>query len=166
MAINVPNRKVEIKQSSDGVMRNKDEVAVNGEVFAKYASRLAVASEYSYIQLMNPSGSGVVVLLDEIYVYENDGGPFIFGFYNTQLSNDVGVWTTRDETGANGLADIRTQTNVTLLGSIGVTYNIGGDIGVPIQFNYPIPIPEGVGFMVRSAVVNKNLKVTFTGRQI
>ena len=153
--------------SSNGIISGNDEVSEDNKVFTLFTTLVGVASQFPHVQMFNPIGSGVVLLIDYV-VYGPVANTVVFEFCNrdTELAIDLGVWQSRSDLGANGVCHLREETNVVQLGTV---FDERNDIGVESQDSYyPFPIIKqpGEGFLIRGSKVNVTIEISMTGREI
>lgn len=132
-----------------------------GRAFGATMSVGPVAGQLPHVQLFNPVGSGVTVLVHYMAFVTT-------GIHSGALSHHNVALTTLGANIRNLLsggpapqAQIRAETNVAALGN---TY-LGGDTNVPIDFVYgPMWLTEldpGEGIVGRDTVANRQLRGAF-----
>jgi hypothetical protein len=132
-----------------------------GRAFAKGRLQAAVASENSHVQLKNPAASGKTAIVRSVLVSTPTAMLVSFQTYDTDLTTDVGAGRNLLSDGANGVAHIRSQTNIGVLGTK------VGELHFPA--NHPLSIaPEwlwemgdGEGILVVGGTVNVALSALF-----
>lgn len=146
--------------------RNEDYVSNQGLTYSKGEGVGAVGAQYSHVQILNPSGSGVVVLLDRLQV-RCTGGEFVrVNQYDTPLPTAANYWLARKLGDPGGNAEIRVSTNGSVLGSGIDNYGISTTAPITVADKFPIILEEGRGLVIVSSIVNVNLYVSFVGREV
>ena len=153
-------------QSSGGILRNRDSISGSDLIFAGRGVAPRVASQFGHVQLFNPVGSGVIVLIDNIMVYNSTNNLTLFHSRGTELATDDGVWTSRSGIGAAGLAHIRTESNVVQLGTLLTAQRLGAGFDHLFPIGYPFEIAAGESLLVVAGVVDIIYNATFWGREI
>lgn len=146
--------------------RNEDYISDNDGGFIRGISQGGVAAEYGHVQVYNPNGSGVVVLVDRINVSLGAVGIIAFAMYDTELVVDVGAWVNVRNAGAAGTAHIRKTSNGSLLGVTMWTERILADTVIQISLKVPILLAESEGVLAQCIGVNIAINVAFFGREV
>jgi len=133
----------------------------------------------SQVQLYNPVGSGVLLILEQLHITNQNaaGGFFTVALQSTQLSGSTGAWVNRDVRranttgGAGGLAcRIRTENAaaIAIVGSV-VSQPIIRTLETLILYlDYVIPPGWGIETFAgptTGPVANQQMVATFIGRE-
>lgn len=153
--------------SSDATLRGFDGVSGNNTVFVSRKVLVGVASQYGHIQIFNPVASGIILIVDRVYV-SHSGLSFHIRFtnHNTELTTDDGVWASRSGIGAAGISHMRSENNVAILGTSYDRIWVDDVAAIPLNWNFPIVKQAGEGFMLGMEDVSQELVVTFEGREV
>lgn len=130
------------------------------------------AGAFSYVQLMNPAGSGQVVYVDEV-ILANMSAALVIAQGPREFDDDATLallangWLSTYIGAPLGVAKLRAQTNAGNLG----TGNYGGEIALQAAQSLRIPLPKAIrldpgrGVLWRASPVNVQFGVVFIGRQ-
>ena len=125
-----------------------------------------VVAKFGHIQIYNPVGSGVIVLLDTMEVSSPDISAFTIRRTATEIGINEGVWISQLSNGVDGNADIRRDTETVVTGFIlGYVYLTAS---TPYNFIPPggIQIVEGLGYSVSCETLDTLYCVYFSGREV
>lgn len=123
----------------------------------------ATAGQNSMVQLWNPGGSGVNLVLENLKFTGTAAAGIDMGAYITALAN-LGTTNSPKLIGSAtaAKAEVRNQANAgTLMTKYMIASYMTALAQVPFEFREPIVIPPGAGFLVANASQNSNLTVTF-----
>lgn len=141
-----------------------DALTANGFAFVGFGSQVAVAGEYSHVQLKNPAASGKVLFIDSIEANIAASNGIQVSHYDADLTTLVGQAKSNDVGGTDSTAQIRRATNVALLGS-----NIRGDDTGPgrkiFDYDFPLRLGEGEAIVVAVTTANVQLNALFKFRE-
>ncbi len=165
-SLGVGSSSVDLKQTQDGVYRNRDRNTNNVLACIGGESVAPVAAQYAHVQLLNPVGSGVTLLVDRITVSSDADVDTSLGYYNTQLANLTGSWYAKKLVTAGQFGQIRWESNAATLGTILFPYRSGFSQNRDIVLDDPLLLAEGIGLIVRNEDVNQYLRVAFQGREL
>lgn len=158
---------VSVKMSGDSVFHNNDEIVHDNEIFFAGKYQAGTASNYTHIQLMNPAGSGITLLIDKIAWVIATTFWLDHAFYDTELTTDDGAGAARSKTGGAALAHLRSQQN---LSELGTTYrqarNASIQTWVETVYTMPIEILDGDGYMLHNSNTNSFLAAYFEWREV
>tara|TARA_S200002703_G_scaffold160053_1_gene176358 strand:+ start:1783 stop:2289 length:507 start_codon:yes stop_codon:yes gene_type:complete len=158
---------VTVEESGNGVFRGRDKVVNDGEYFAGYVDGAGAAGEYGHAQLKNPTGSGVTVIIDGLMIKMDDAARVNFAFYDTDLTTLAGTWDVQHTTGGTGVAQLRSESNVSPLGGSFWSMETGSPgEGQNIVFPWGIQLAEGEGFLLRCQNVADDVEAYIYGRQV
>lgn len=131
--------------SEDGVLRNADTIANDGNVFGQYKGRVAGAGTYSAIQILNPSGSGVTAFIDKFILSSASNALVGLLTADTAFANDpVTVDCMRvGQADGNVILDYNDQGVTQVPTLIGVALTGGRSLVVDLP--YPIQLDAGKG---------------------
>lgn len=158
---------VDIKQSEPGIYHNGDVSTADGKAFFGGVRSVPGGSNYIHVQLLNPSGSGVVVLVDYMTITPASTMTLQIGRYDTALTTLAKQWPNKLLDGPAGAAEIRSQGPASLLGVTDIArYRVLSATTLPIDFTRPYLLNEGVGLAVVNVAVGGELLVAFEGREL
>lgn len=157
---------VSLVPSGDGVFRGNDQVVDDNKVFNDLVTISAVAAKYSTWQIFNPDASGVTLLLDYIHNSAGTAGAYYVAYYDTELTTDNGVWTSRSGVGDNGLCHIRESNEDTQLGTPLIQPVVEVSVGRQLHLPYPLARAPGEGLIVVASNVNQTITFYGSGREI
>lgn len=158
---------VDIIQSESGIYHNEDASTADGKAFFGGARLSPGGANYIHIQLLNPSGSGVVVLVDLITITPASTMTVQIGRYDTALTTLVKQWPNKLLDGPAGAAAIRSQGPASLLGVTDIArYRVASAQTIPLYFTQPYLLNEGVGLAVVNVAVAGECMVAFEGREL
>lgn len=141
-----------------------DEVDVGRERWAAgLANEAATPATFSNTQMFNPSRSGILVSLQQIFVSMNAVGQFTCQFHNTALTNDRDLKEWRDRRlPGRPRAETLSELNAASLGIANLFNEF--DIGVANDSSaFPIDIEllPGQGVVFTPEVVNRRMRTSF-----
>lgn len=157
---------VTVKPSGGGIFRGNDKLAEDDKALFHGLYVNGIASQYSHVGLFNPAGSGITVLIDEIWAHATGDTSIYLRTITALLGNDNGVWTARNISGANGLAHITSENNVAFQGVSKVKLEVLQSQLNVFPFKIPWKLAEGRGLLVASYTVARALDVWFHGREV
>lgn len=157
---------VDVLQSDAAQFRGTDFVVSNAAAFIGTGNLSNTAAVISHVQLFNPAGSGVTVIVDGMIFAMGTAGRFLLASHDTELTTDGGAWLNALMGGAAGAAHVRTQNNATVLGTAFGGGRLAGNTGEPFVFPFGLQIPAGAGILLSPTLVNVSATVTFWGREI
>lgn len=125
------------------------------------ANQVAIALENSMVQLLNPTGSGVIIHVDSALILSSAAAAVDIRQLDTPLTTNVATLAFRDrrEAGAPS-AQTRTQTNVGLLGTNRVVSAVDGIFSAVIV---PIDayLEPGQGILLGNETINRSLRASY-----
>lgn len=146
--------------------RNEDRDVIEQRCFYGGYSYVAAASNYPHIQLVNPAGSGKVILLDAIIANTDANGNILVGTLGSNLANDVAAWSSKFIDAADGVGLIKyeddTSVKITALSQFKAT-NIKEPRWVITR---PFLIGQGRDIVISVPTVTMELTVHFEGREL
>lgn len=151
--------------SEDGVLRNADTITNDANTFSKGMSRVAAATKFAAIQIINPAGSGITAFIDQVII-------------GSGINTNVGILTS-DTAFANNPQNVDCLRAGQTDGSCEVDYNdqavsqngewlnvlTGAYRGIPYIFDTPIQLDEGKGIAVLQTSAANWLAVTYILRE-
>lgn len=146
--------------------RNEDFVVDNNGAFWGYTSSTGAVGEYMHVQLFNPAGSGITVLVDRCQVVSDVDGGLRFGFYDTELTSDIGAGASKKNGGAAAKAHIRRQSIAAITGTILINMLSLADVGRVYDFPYPLELAEGEGAIVTPSVTASDTYGAYEWREV
>jgi len=162
-----PTLAPEIAPSFDvNQMDDPPQFYTRGEKIAGGAgSVVAVAAQHAYIQVINPVGSGQLVILDAVMASSAaSAAAAIFSSGSFAPTNNLGA-SMRDSRWVNlPVATVSGGTQVAPLITAGHVYRYVSNAD-PKYESQQIVLPPGTAFVVASLVVNNALTVGFTWRE-
>jgi hypothetical protein len=157
---------VNIQQSDDVTRRNLDSVAADNQAFWGGAQLSGASAKYPHVQIYNPSGSGVILLLDSILISPVTESTYGWGLYNTECTTDVGAVQSKLVGGAAGNAHVRTENNSSVLVTgFGPIY-VGSGRCYELMAGPPFIIGAAEGIAVYGVVANTAVGVAFNIREL
>lgn len=155
-----------LAQSDGNAYRGVDVLSNDDRAFIGGGSVGATASQYAHVQLVNPVGSGVTLLVDSIHTTSN-------GTMRVLLNGLDGVSGTfwgyiySKKRGSGALSgEIRVQNNVAILGDQMAPYYNLANQPTYINFDAPFILGEGEGIAAVNTIVNSGLFASFQGRVV
>ena len=152
--------------SASGVLRNEDSIAPLNTIYSGHGFIVGAASAFSHVQIFNPVGSGITMIVDMTISGVVNRRDFHIRRFDTELTTDLGTWVTRSGSGAAGLSHIRTQTNATLLGTLLFTVHMFAAGQAVMPYIYPFELAEGEGILTVTPTAFHDGSTTFIGREI
>ena len=124
-----------------------------GTEFWGHATRTAVASQYSAVQLWNPVGSGITLEVQEFVArwVAGSGRSVWAGYYNTSFASASGTLDNKDSDGAAPGGELHIKTDATFGNVITDVYTvIENSTGDSVLKSYKVPprVNPGEGFVV------------------
>lgn len=130
-------------QGDVNVIDGGKSITLANAAFFKKGSQQGVSGEYSHIQLLNPSGSGVRTIVENIIPSAHSGtGAFGLRRYDTALSTLDGAGVNKNTGGPAGKTLVYDGTNVAILG-----------INTPLQAYGIAPLTLPTGFRLSKPIV-------------
>lgn len=158
-----------LTQSAAGPV-GADALSANGYGFFGAIQRIAVAAEYSAIQIKNPAGSGKVLFVDRVAIAAGAACTVNFFHRNADLTELAVYLQNKNNGAAAGLSQLRRQTTPTAslfasaLGCWKSKISSSAD-GVEVKFEPPIRLEAGEGFVVEADQTNVSLDAAFEARE-
>jgi len=157
---------VTVLQSDKGQFRNIDFVVDQEKAYLTSTQQTAAGGQLPHLQLFNPAGSGIKVLVDKIYIYCDAAALVEIGVYNTELTTDGGAWGPMKLGGAAGLAHYRKQDNaVDLVSGWDKQYVNAGESRL-LVYSTPWELDEGIGLTLSATAAASTLRFTIFGREV
>ncbi|MCK9991396.1 MAG: hypothetical protein RugAbin2_02410 [Rugosibacter sp.] len=109
----------------------------------------AVASQYPYVQLWNPAGSGRRLYLSALKFSATVAGTVKAGFYNVPLTTLLGAVPSKLSGGVVGVGELRYQASASLLlsGMSSTVSYIAASANLQKVFKEPVILLPGSGFI-------------------
>lgn len=138
------------------------------KLWAVNPSQAAVAAEFSTVGIRNPSGSQLIVVVDQVVIFTSPGGSF---------SGRIAAQSTVDATATPQVRDSRigvssggrlqtvsiAHVDPAILGFVLWTVRLGNDVCTVLPF--PVVLSPGFDFFVGPTAVNLAANVSFIGRE-
>lgn len=153
-------------QSDAAQFRNRDFVVDNGQAFFGGTNLSGVAAEFSHIQIYNPAGSGVELLIDGAFTSINVTSTVYLRYFDTELTTVSGFWFNQKRDGSFGVAVLRRQTDAAILGSRIFQWRSLANTPYTLVFPSPVLLPAATGLIFATGGVNVTLDGDFYGREI
>jgi len=153
-------------QSNSGQYRNEDFAVGANTAFIKGQSQGATASNYSHMQLYNPVGSGVSIIIDGVYVSVSAATYAMFRSLSTELTTSLGSWDSKLMAQPDGNGVIRREANVAQLGTAMYSIELLANEVFSYKPQSPIILPAGQSLTITTNLVNVTLSATFEGREV
>ena len=132
-----PVPQVTIRQTCENVFRNIDTDVSSERAFLNEAIATGTGGNVGHVQLVNPAGSGIQLLLDEAWIYSPTTQLFALGESLGLLSSDAGqsasIYVGQDD----GVSSMRTQDG----GSTGVGWAINTRVFADVMLRMPFKRP-------------------------
>mgnify|MGYP003153427733 CR=1 FL=1 len=153
-------------QSDSAQFRNKDFLTNEGLNFGGFTFENESSGNYSHVQLINPSGSAVTILLDGIIATTGGATAVSVSTHNTALSGDDGNLTNLKLGGTAGVGELRSQTNSSTYGTRLFYANVLASAPLYIPFPYPIMLAAAKGIVVHPSGTNLFIGCNFMCREL
>ncbi len=130
---------------------------VAGQAFAGGVQSAALAANNSHVQLFNPAGSTVNVIVRKYGFTIQSASQVYLNRYDTQLATDNGSAMNKLTGGAASVAKLRSQTNVGTLGTgnpLGYWFDVNAQRVVMETLTEPIVLIPGTGIVFVPLTVN------------
>lgn len=127
--------------------------------------QVAVAAEYSKVQLLNPAGSGVFIYVDQVTVYTSTTQQLTLRTHGTALTTDVGAGTNKDIGGTAGVGHVRKAAGASAGTQVGIFDTIARTT-TRWQFNPPVRLGAGEGVLFQCENANENLAAFYEWREL
>lgn len=158
---------VNLLQSDSAQYRNQDLVTSQGLAFAGSTVQVAVAAEYAHVQLYNPAESGVVIIVDRVFVSFSAAMRANVARYETALTTLNVNWRNKLAGSADGAGEVRRQSDGSQLFDAGwYTQELAAGAIWTVPLDHPIILPEGQGIVVFGNTVNIGVTASFAGREV
>lgn len=152
--------------STAAVPQGGDVDTSNDHAFINGGPVGASAGNFSFIQLLNPAASGIIVYVDAITLCRiTTAGRVLLTQYDVALTNQFTGPRNKRLSGANSIARVRWDIGAGLLGTQ------FGDMSFPadVPFRWPLDNPwklaAGQGLLVEPQVVNMGIIAMFEWRE-
>ncbi len=157
---------VEVRQTDALSFRNKDLQVSQGLVFHGRTNSAALAANESHVQLFNPVGSAITVLVDRATVISTVAQVIRLTHHNTALTFSLDAGLNKDIGGAAPVGQLRTQQQSGFLGTeaLQVITDQSGyrDFGII----FPILLGAGEGVLLVPTTQNVGLFVMYEWREL
>tara|TARA_B100000029_G_scaffold443179_1_gene462078 strand:+ start:271 stop:774 length:504 start_codon:yes stop_codon:yes gene_type:complete len=157
---------VNILQTDTVTMRGHDKVTNDGLAFSCYGYHAATSSNYSLVQLKNPSSSGKTILLDSLTWSSTATSKVAILAHDTDLTNDTFNGVNLKLGSATGVAQIRTEADTSIPGTYLFWLDGASGTNPTIEFAYPIELGEGKGVITATGAVNLLNNTVFKYREV
>lgn len=134
-----------------GLIRSK-----NGIAYLSTGHSGPLASEYSHVQLWNPAGSGVRLVVDSVTLNPGAACSMHLRSSSAALANMYTVTNPNSKAvgGVVSVSENRVQTNPALQGDLLVGIRFNSSESYTIDFNDPMVLNGGTGLIAVSVLVN------------
>lgn len=151
--------------SADGVYRNADSITNDGNTFGQSYRQTASGGNYPAIQILNPSGSGVVAFVDAIIVAASTAGLAGILTSSTAFANaPVNVACMRAGQ-SDGVCKVDGNDQVVFQNGDWIQFRLTAQGTVRVPLEYPIQLGAGQGIAVLSGPANNDLSVSWLLRE-
>ena len=157
---------VNVLQSDTGQYRNNDFVTSQDGAFEGGVEQFAVAIELSHIQLENPVGSGITILIDRVLVSSLTAQDVFIRKSSIPLTTFEDLWTNNFLGRGLGVGELRRQTNPAILGVSRWRVSLEAGSTFTILYPYPLILIEGNSILLATELVNSNILGSFHGREV
>jgi len=130
--------------------------------FYAYARSNAVAVNNSHVQIYNPVGSGIQLLIHTAFIAVATTDDIEVLRFDTELTSDVGAGVNMFLGGAAANGHIRRQTNATILGTTLGVFQIIADISHSFLTPWSFELTPGQGLQFVPQTQNLAMDVNFT----
>lgn len=137
-----------------------------GRAFAGQAAPGAVAGQYSYVQLLNPAGSGVQSIVAQIEVTLTVADLVVLSFYDTALATDAGALANLLSGGAAGGSHVRTESTAVGFGTVYYSRWVPANDSTVIYPSWGVELSPGRGLAVTRNTVNAAIRVSFLVNEV
>lgn len=123
-------------------------------------SQANVAGQYSHAQLLNPTGSGIIVNVEALYLHADNATTLRLKDYDTALTTAADAYFRDRRLEGRPGAQVRNQADVAMLGTTLGNFAVAtaaDTIAIPLDFL----LPEGKAIAVVGVTVNLYLYGTF-----
>lgn len=157
---------INLLQSDAAQFRNKDFVVSQDGAFIGSSVLQAAVSRFPVIQLFNPVGSGVTIIIDHVDYSGTTTQTVSMGFHNIELADDRGAWINQRAAGGAGQGHIRDENfNAATITEFASYFAVSFRIK-ELPFEYPFILAEGEGLAVQGLTVTTLITVGFYGREV
>lgn len=144
-----------------------DALTSNNFAFTGAAQVLSVTGEYPHIQLLNPVGSGRVVLIDSVRFGSSVNGVIILGRYDTAIVTESQADGPSYIGGTANIAQLRAVSSATQLGAPPhpIYDSVLANETTLVEFKTPLRVDAGVGLIFMAGSTGSDLRVAFQWRE-
>lgn len=132
-----------------------------GRAFALGEQLSATAGVYSVIQLVNPAGSGVVIIIRSILVSGPTAVRISVRNFNTLLGTLVGTGVNQLIGGAAGAGEVRREGRATIVGTHMVAGHLGANTQIQPVADWFAELDPGEAIVVTAHTVNVTLEAAY-----
>ena len=152
--------------STNGVFRGTDLDTAEGKVFSFYVTQVGVTASYSAIQVVNPVGSGVIILVDGFTASGGSLDTVSARIDTTVFATFVTAGHSWKSGNPDGQGTGRKQAVGAITGELlKATYRTSS-AAILRDLRRPVYIAEGYAFSVYNESVNKALRCGIEWREI
>jgi len=152
--------------SDNGRFLGGDKVTNDNGAFFGSIQHTNAGTDIGYILLYNPVSSGVILMLDKTITQVKTTTEHIFRRYNNTLSNQAGGWYSRKMPRTSGQGEIWYGDNAASLGDDLWRIEVQANELLVIEFDEPVQLGEGEGYMLRSNATTTEHTAAFFGREV
>lgn len=137
-----------------------------GRAFILGGTQPAVAASFSEVQLFNPVGSGVQVLIRALTTTVNVATGVSLREFNTGLATLVSAGRNLLQGGAVSVAELRRAAPAAQDGTLAAGFDVDANISRDISQEWLYELGAGEGVLLAHDTVNAQLKAIFMWREI
>ncbi len=131
--------------------------------FTSFVEQVAVAGQYSHVQLYNPTASGKNIFIEKIFLSPASSTGFVLKEYNLPIANAYIYLNAASKKigGTNSVIEQRIETNAGVLGA--ATYLCGANAtanSVYFELAEPLLLQPAKGLLIVSTVPNTRFSLT------
>lgn len=143
-----------------------DKTTLSNYAFIGGFYQQATSAQHSMVQLLNPSGSGVYVIVDNINVSVTTAILIGLYHYDTGLTTDSGAAKSKSVGGADPSAEVRHQANASLLGTRMAAGYAPAFQPAELLRGTPIILEPGEGVVAEGLTQNIGVSAFFEWREV
>lgn len=119
------------------------------------------AGQYSHVQLLNPGGSGITIVIRRIVVSGPTASQIAVRTYNTALATLVSAGANYNAGAAAATGVVRKEDNVAILGSPILFHRMGADRPCEVVSAWAWQLGAGEGVLLNAEVTNIAVYVSY-----
>ncbi len=132
-----------------------------GRAFTRGHVLGASVGNYPHIQLFNPVGSGIIIIVHRILVNVEATEGLRLNIHNTAITTDQGKGTNLLIGGDAAIGEVRSQDNAAQLGTLLWRIQVLASSPLDIVKDWYLELGAGEGILVQTHLVNRALYVAY-----